>query len=557
MLTGVNTRIADLQRVISQTLSHRRGMLQTLTTKLPPWSVKVRKAKAIFHTMNKFNIDVTRRCLIAECWCPQARLKDIRDALRIATERSGLTAAAILNVVNTREAPPTYHLTNKYTEAYQGIVDAYGVASYREVNPGPFAIITFPFLFAVMFGDLGHGFLMTLVAAFLIYKEDALKNFKGGEIWDTMFGGRYIIILMGIFSMYTGFLYNDIFSKSLTLGESGWHATITAEEAYAQGDESLVMFEPHENFTHAYVLGLDPLWNLAENRLTFTNSYKMKLSVILGITQMGFGVVLSLFNHRFFGRTLDVYFSFIPQILFMMCIFGYLCIMIVYKWVTPEFPKGVPSLLLMLINMFLKFGKAPEEVLYGDPEGSAQNTLQTILVIVAVFSVPVMLFVKPCTLKSRHKREVAARGPNYHAEDHEHEGGHGGGGHGHGHGEFDFGEIMVHQSIHTIEFCLGCISNTASYLRLWALSLAHAQLSEVLWDMILKRGFGSAYMLVPTFAAWASLTVAVLLIMEGLSAFLHALRLHWVEFQSKFYEGAGYKFAPFSFDKILRGIEDA
>ena len=79
---------------------------------------------------------LTAQCLIAECWCPHDRLKDIRDAMRVATERAGSSSAAILDVVPTKEAPPTYHLTNKYTEGFQSIVDAYGVASYREVNPG-------------------------------------------------------------------------------------------------------------------------------------------------------------------------------------------------------------------------------------------------------------------------------------------------------------------------------------------------------------------------------------------------------------------------------------
>ena len=121
-------------------------------------------------------------------------------------------------------------------------------------------------------------------------------------------------------------------------------------------------------------------------------------------------------------------------------------------------------------------------------------------------------------------------------------------------------QVMMHQIIHTIEYVLGCISNTASYLRLWALSLAHKQLSAVFYEMILVeqgfdrcaggRSFTCGVSLVFAFYGWFMATLGILCVMELLSAFLHALRLHWVEFQNKFYHGDGKKFEPFSFEAI-------
>ena len=80
----------------------------------------------------------------------------------------------------------------------KALIDAYGIASYREINPALFTIISFPFLFGVMFGDMGHGVIMALIAAFMIWKErQMLADKKMNEmvkmlLWERLL--RYVSI---------------------------------------------------------------------------------------------------------------------------------------------------------------------------------------------------------------------------------------------------------------------------------------------------------------------------------------------------------------------------
>uniref|UniRef100_UPI0037E88D8F V-type proton ATPase 116 kDa subunit a 1-like isoform X3 n=1 Tax=Semicossyphus pulcher TaxID=241346 RepID=UPI0037E88D8F len=576
MLAGVNARIEDLQMVLNQTEDHRQRVLQAAAKTVRVWFIKVRKMKAIYHTLNLCNIDVTQKCLIAEVWCPVSDLDSIQFALRRGTEKSGSAVPSILNRMQTKQTPPTYNKTNKFTSGFQNIVDAYGIGSYREINPAPYTIITFPFLFAVMFGDLGHGVLMTCAALYLVLRESRLMAQKNdNEMFSMVFAGRYIILLMGIFSIYTGIIYNDCFSKSLNVFGSGWSvrpmfdAKVGGNWTFAtlEGNKVLQLDPAVAGvFKGPYPIGIDPIWNIATNKLTFLNSFKMKMSVCLGVVHMLFGVSLSLFNHLYFKKPLNIYLGFIPEIVFMSSLFGYLVILIFYKWVSYDATtsKDAPSLLIAFINMFL-FN-------YNDPTNKAlyrgQMAIQSLLVVIALACVPCMLIVKTLVLRRQHLWQKRLGTQNFggirvgngptedeaeiiqhdqlsqHSEEEP---------------EFNFADVAVHQAIHTIEYCLGCISNTASYLRLWALSLAHAQLSEVLWSMVMHIGLSTTsrltgfFLVAANFYFFAVLTVAILLIMEGLSAFLHALRLHWVEFQNKFYSGQGFKFLPFTFESILDG----
>ena len=205
---------------------------------------------------------------------------------------------------------------NKYTSGFQHLVDAYGVNSYREVNPAVYTIATFPFLFAVMFGDCGHGFIILLAGLWMVLQEKKLvKMAENSEIFGIFFGGRYIVTMMGFFSIYTGLIYNDCFSKSFNIFGSHW--TWPNNFTAPVRMEDTIMLDPG-NFTqykgNPYYLGIDPAWMSATNKISFLNSYKMKISLIFGLTHMMFGLCLSLWNKMIKKTYADIFLEFIPQV---------------------------------------------------------------------------------------------------------------------------------------------------------------------------------------------------------------------------------------------------
>ena len=76
-------------QVLGQTQDHRHRVLVAAAKNVKNWFVKVRKIKAIYHTLNLFNLDVTQKCLIAESWVPLLDTEAIQLALRRGTVGHG------------------------------------------------------------------------------------------------------------------------------------------------------------------------------------------------------------------------------------------------------------------------------------------------------------------------------------------------------------------------------------------------------------------------------------------------------------------------------------
>lgn len=627
MIEQLDHEIADLDLVQKQTHLVRRRILTMAAINSYIMHINLNKSIKIYDLLNRLSPvggQKHQKYLQAECYVPVRRIKQVRDALNAGSliedslgPVNNIPPILVRHKSKSKQMPPTFFELNKFTKGFQSLIDSYGMADFKELNPAPYTIITFPFLFAIMFGDIGHGIILTIFAAALIWKDDTIEEMdrrakNENEILNILYAGRYIILLMGIFSIYVGFIYNDLLGLSLNIFGSSWShnfntsflKSMTRQLDLDPSDKQCYKGEP-------YPFGFDPMWMIAgEDSITTLNSLKMKLAIILGVTQMMFGLILSAVNCFRLNRPMDFILVVLPQIIFLTCLFVYLVFLIFLKWFkygglksAPYHSACAPSVLIIFIDMLLM--KTTDDLDPACDKGMfpGERTLEYVLVFIALAMIPIMLAGKPLYVLRKQKKQkgvkdqrdmkslklkgintlnfmrstfqFAMAGPAVEEEhvpeqqgkrnekenqqyseqqqlllsDEEDE----------EEIEFDALELWIHSAIHTIETVLGSISHTASYLRLWALSLAHSQLSHVLFQMVLSKGlknklpvFLGVPALICAFFFWAILTIAILIMMEGLSAFLHTLRLHWVEFQSKFFGGAGVGFQPFRFRRSTR-----
>lgn len=409
---------------------------------------------------------------------------DVGRLKKINELRGDGTSLFAFEETQSNEMPPTYFRTNSFTECFQTLTNTYAVPSYGEVNPAIFTLFTFPMLFGCMFGDVFHGLLLLCIAVYMMKNSKRLEKYS--DTMKMVVDGKYIILLFSLGAIFFGLLYSDF------------------------GSLSIPLFASKTETGRTYPFGIDHMWHHSKNEMVFLNSVKMKMSIVIGFFHMSLGLVLSFVNAVYFYERVDIYGMLIPQAIIFCSFVGYMVFLIVFKWLVTF---DHPSIIGVLVNMFTSPLTVSEEMY------PYQLQVQLFLLFLIGICVPWMALGKPVYMiaKDMVKKE-------------------------------EMSSLWINQFIHVVEFGLGLVSNTSSYLRLWAVSLAHAQLTKVLHEFTIGRDLLTA----TVFSSVYVVGTAILLIgMEGLGSCLHAMRLNWVEFHSKFFRGKGYLFEPLTFSTML------
>ncbi|KOB69871.1 V-type proton ATPase subunit a [Operophtera brumata] len=502
-------------------------VLASVAKELASWSVMVRKMKAIYHTLNLFNMDVTKKCLIGECWVPTADLPNVQKALADGSNACGSSIPSFLNCIETDEEPPTFNRTNRFTRGFQNLIDSYGG---NEIYKTVFVAFFQGEQLKSRIKKVCTGFHASLYPCppSNTERQDMVLNQTRDHRQRVLASvakelASWSVMVRKMKAIYhTLNLFNMDVTKKCLIGEC-WVPTAdlpNVQKALADGSNacgsSIPSFlncietdeePPTFNRTNRFTRGFQNLIDSYGSMNIFGSSWQVPYdnATMAGSAALTLDPKDAYLNAPYFIGMDPIWQTADNKIIFLNSYKMKLSIIF-----DPAYRQGcAPSVLILFINMMLFSSTEPED---GCSEFmfEGQGRIQRAFVLVGLCCIPVMLLGKPLYLLAASKKKDQAKPEHSNgavnqgiemqeqtdiegSSKPEEKAG------AHGHEEEPFSEIMIHQAIHTIEYFGLKDDNYIGAIKLYV-----------------------------AFGFWAIFTLAILVMMEGLSAFLHTLRLHWV-----------------------------
>ncbi len=455
-------------------------------------------------------------------YVPHSDLKRFADeVLRATGNQAVITSKGYVRVEEELETPSVIRVP-KFLKPFEAVLATYGLPRPREISPIIIMAITFPLIFGMAFPDAGHGLAILLIGLYMLRKGEFLGFARGEGVRQL----GLLLVYLGVAAMVFGFLAGEFFGP-LT-GEPiihmwcslGYEKPPYATPLFVAHITELVRQEGGAALAHvcpglaakvAQELGLlEPGAHVTAEELARILAHVKKAEIIDVITAKMNMMQMTVYFSMYVSLLLGAF------LLTLSSLFGFYNLL-----VAGEKAEAIVSGLSKL----LVFGGAFIAFLAGLPylPGEALPVGAKILGAVAglseppaglesvVYLVEAMIYGGLALAFFGKIAEVVM---------------HGGG----------FAAALGNAALEVFDLLLIAMGNTLSFLRIFALSLAHSGLMYGFYIMSVMAG--------PALPIIYILGNLVVIGMESIVAFAHTLRLHYYEMFSKFLIATGQPFQP-------------
>ncbi|MBC7236275.1 MAG: hypothetical protein H5T69_10570 [Chloroflexi bacterium] len=192
----VETRMRELE-------AERRQLAERLEPVLLPMLTRVRRDATIAGAMARFGH--RGRVYLIAGWVPKDRVDELRSQVEEASQGRATFEESSPYTPNPSQKVPTLLRHSRLLRPMQMIVSTYGIPEYRELDPTLLVAVTFLVLFGAMFGDLGHGLVLSLIGTLIA--SGTISRLRVNKDLG------YILAACGVSSSVFGLLYGSVFGQ--------------------------------------------------------------------------------------------------------------------------------------------------------------------------------------------------------------------------------------------------------------------------------------------------------------------------------------------------------